>query len=61
MGGTPVAPVPDESNAPGIARGAGRLAARGLLKKFKKNLRDPTYQNRDWVLRLREAAEEGDS
>ncbi len=38
-----------------------RLAARELLKKLKKNLRDHKYQNTDWVLRLREAAEKDDS
>jgi CRISPR type III-B/RAMP module RAMP protein Cmr6 len=38
-----------------------RLAAKELLKKLKKNLRNPKYQNKDWVLRLREAAQEGDS
>jgi CRISPR type III-B/RAMP module RAMP protein Cmr6 len=38
-----------------------RLAARDLLKKLKKNLKDAKKQNKDWVLRLREAADGGDS
>jgi hypothetical protein len=31
------------------------------LKKLKKNLKDAKNQNKDWVLRLREAADGGDS
>jgi CRISPR type III-B/RAMP module RAMP protein Cmr6 len=37
---------------------ARRLAARALLAKFKKNLREEKHRTKPWALKLREAAQE---